>query len=399
MFKKAVFTLTLLLLVAAVVLVACAQPQSQGRGDDGLAGGQPTTIATDPPLTRPAGMLAFPTRAPEETPEPEATEEEAEPELGSEERPIQVLFVPSVEAGMITTGGEVMAQALSEATGLTFEVVVPTSYAATIEAMCAAPGDTMGFIPALGYVIANNRCGVEVAAAAVRRGLSWYATMYLVPADSTAASLADLEGAPWAFPDQGSTSGFLYPSSEFAAAGVTPGEQISAGGHPQAVLAVYNNEAGVGTAFFSPPIKPDDPDYRWEYGTSPEPWLEEGLDPAECFVDAEGALMCGEYRVLDARLTVVETAPDVMAKTRILALSAKIPNDTLSFGPEFPAELSAQIIDALIAFSQTDAWLESIGNEEFYGWSSLEPVDDTAYDPVRNLITQLGYTEEDILGG
>ena len=38
-------------------------------------------------------------------------------------------------------------QALKEATGLTFEVSVPTSYAATIEAMCAAPDQHDGLYP------------------------------------------------------------------------------------------------------------------------------------------------------------------------------------------------------------------------------------------------------------
>ncbi|MEZ4589981.1 MAG: PhnD/SsuA/transferrin family substrate-binding protein [Chloroflexota bacterium] len=98
--------------------------------------------------------------------------------LGSEERPIKVLFVPSVEVDQIISGGEVLANALTEATGLNFEVSVPTSYAATIEEMCASPDDTIGFIPAQGYVLANNRCGVTVGAAAVRFGLSWYAAQY-----------------------------------------------------------------------------------------------------------------------------------------------------------------------------------------------------------------------------
>jgi len=96
----------------------------------------------------------------------------AQGDLGSEANPIQVYFVPSVEAQVITTGGEVMAAALKEATGLNFEVYVPTSYAATVEAMCAAPDRSMGFIPAAGYVIASERCGVAVEAAAVRRGWS-----------------------------------------------------------------------------------------------------------------------------------------------------------------------------------------------------------------------------------
>ena len=59
-------------------------------------------------------------------------------ELGSPENPIQVFFVPSAESQTLISGGEVLAEALTEATGLSFEVSVPTSYAATIEAIPAA---------------------------------------------------------------------------------------------------------------------------------------------------------------------------------------------------------------------------------------------------------------------
>src|SRR5690606_25891314 len=67
--------------------------------------------------------------------EPAATEAAA-PEadgdaIGSEAHPIKVLFVPSVDANVIVSGGELMAEALKEATGLNFTVSVPTSYAAT----------------------------------------------------------------------------------------------------------------------------------------------------------------------------------------------------------------------------------------------------------------------------
>ena len=91
-------------------------------------------------------------------------------ELGTPERPIQVLFVPSVDTQVIVSGGEVMKEALEEATGLSFEVKVPTSYAATVEEMCAAPEETMGFIPGFGYVLASNLCGVDVAFKAIRFG-------------------------------------------------------------------------------------------------------------------------------------------------------------------------------------------------------------------------------------
>ncbi len=316
----------------------------------------------------------------------------AQDALGSEANPIQVYFVPSVEAGVITTGGEVMAAALKEATGLTFEVFVPTSYAATVEAMCAAPGNSMGFIPAAGYVIANNRCGVEVEAAAVRRGWPFYWTAYITRRDSGIRTFNDLAGKSWAYPDAGSTSGFIFPSVELGQAGIEPGERVETGSHNNVVTAVYNGEAEFGTTFFSPPALPNG---AWSVGDSPEPY---DLTVEESFINDEGNLMVGDARILDARANIRETAPDVIQQVKIIRLSAPIPNDTISFGPDFPVEVREQIIDALIAFSATEGWAASIGNEDFYGWTSISKVDPSLYDIVRGQFDILGLTEADVFG-
>ena len=106
----------------------------------------------------------------------------------------------------------------------------------------------------------------------------------------------------------------------------------------------------------------------------------------------------GDVQVLDARANIRETAPDVVQQVRILRLSAPIPNDTLSFGPDFPAELRTSILDALYAFAETEAWSQSIGSEDFYGWSGLAPIDDATYDVVRLQFQLLGLTEQDIFG-
>jgi phosphonate transport system substrate-binding protein len=316
----------------------------------------------------------------------------AQDDLGSESNPIQVYFVPSVEAATITTGGEIMAAALEAATGLNFEVSVPTSYAATVEAMCANPAGSMGFIPAAGYVLANERCGVDVAAAAVRNGWNVYWTEYIVRRDSDIYTFGDLAGRSWAYPDAGSTSGFIVPSVELQAAGIEPGDVVEAGGHNQVVQAVYSGEADFGTTFYSPPIVPGAP---WQVGDLAEPY---DLTVDESFVDDEG-LWVGDVRILDARANIRDTAPDVVDQVRILRLSEPIPNDTLSFGPEFPEDLRAQIMDALYAFAETEEWTQSIGNEDFYGWSSISPITDADYDPVRLRFVILGLTEEDIFGG
>lgn len=374
--KRLMFVLLSVFAVASVLLSACG----------GAA--QPTEAPAPAPTEAPAT----------EAPAPAPTEAPAEPAIGSPEHPIKVLFVPSVDANIITTGGEVMAKALNEATGLTFEVVVPTSYAATIEEMCASPADTMAFIPGLGYALASELCGVDVAFKAVRYGYPVYWAEYIVARDSKFQTLQDLEGATWGYGDQGSTSGYMVPTVELAALGVTPGEQKQTGGHNQTVTAVYNGEVDFGTVFYSVPLNPEGkPLFTYQdYLDGKITELSQYEVPEEvipnCAPDAEGKkLLCDGYRILDARANIRTEAPDVIQKVRILAVSQAIPNDTLSFGPEFPADVRAKIEEALVAFAQTDAWKESIGSNDFYGWSGIVPAEDSEYDMVRAMVKATGY--------
>ena len=374
--KRLVFTLLALIVAVSMMLSACGP------------------AATEAPVVTEAPATEAPTEVPTAT-EPPA------PAIGSPEHPIKVLFVPSVDANIIVTGGEVMATALAEATGLTFEVTVPTSYAATIEEMCASPADTMAFIPGLGYAIASQLCGVDVAFKAIRFGYPVYWAEYIVAADSEFQTLADLEGKTWGYGDQGSTSGYMVPTVELAAAGITPGEQVQTGGHNQTVTAVYNGEVDFGTVFYSVPLSPEGaPIFTYDdYLAGKITSLEQYEIPADaiqnCAPDAEGKkLLCDGYRILDARANIRTEAPDVAQKVRILAVSSAIPNDTMSFGPEFPADVRAQFEAALIAFAETEAWGASIGSADFYGWSGIAPATDAEYDMVRAMVEATGYKIE-----
>ena len=313
-------------------------------------------------------------------------------EVGTSDNPVQVLFVPSVSATAITSGGDIMAAALKEATGLEFEVVVPTSYAATIEAMCAARDTSMGFIPGLGYVLASELCGVDVSFAAVRFGLDVYYAQFIARRDSGIETIADLDGKTWAYPDPGSTSGYLAPLPMLEEAGITVAEEVTGLGHTGTVRAVYNGEADFGTTFFSPPLLAEG---TWEYGDAPD--IPDDLVP-ECAVTPEDRLFCGDIRVLDARAGLREEAPDIVQQVKIIDISVPIPNDTLSFGPDFPADLRTQIEEALVAFAETDAWEESIGNADFYDWSGLAPTNDAAYDPVRVMVEAADIDLENVGG-
>lgn len=370
--KRLLFPMLTLLVALSMALAACAPA---------------TPAPTEPP-------------APSEPPAPP---EAPASDVGTAEHPIKVLFVPSVDAQVITTGGEVMAKALNEATGLNYEVSVPTSYAATIEEMCASPTDTMGFIPGLGYALASQLCGVDVAFKAVRFGYPVYWTEFIVPSDSEAQSMADLAGKKWGYGDVGSTSGYMVPFVMLNDAGITPGEEVQTGGHNQTVTAVYNGEVDFGTTFYSVPLKPDGtPLFSYEeYVAGKITTLDQYEIPAEsipnCAPDAEGKkLLCDGYRILDARANIRAEAPDVAQKVRILEISPSIPNDTLSFGPDFPAELRGQIEKALVEFAKTDAWKESIGNNDFYGWTGILSATDDEYDIVRKMVEATGLTLEDL---
>jgi phosphonate transport system substrate-binding protein len=116
----------------------------------------------------------------------------------------------------------------------------------------------------------------------------------------------------------------------------------------------------------------------------------------ECGVNDEGKLYCGEYRVLDARAAISEEAPDVVQKVRILALSGEIPNDTMSFSPDFPDDLKETIKEAMIAYIASEACEETLCNERFYDWTGAGPIYDENFDGVRLLMEAQGITLESL---
>lgn len=359
-----------ILVIAAVLLSSC-QP---------AATPEPTAV---PPTEAPTAVP--PTPVP-----PTAV---PEPAIGSPEHPIKVLFVPSVDANVIVTGGKVMSDALNKATGFTFEVSVPTSYAATIEEMCASPKDTMAFIPALGYVLANQLCKVDVGFKAVRYGSAVYWAQVLVQRDSPYKTLKDLDGKKWGYTDPGSTSGYLVPLAMFKDAGIKPSESVETGGHPQSVKAVYNGEVDFSTSFYTPPAKPKG-QTAWKEGDAPD--VPDDVVKS-CKVSTDGkSLVCGDYTILDARANIRTEAPDVIQKVRILTISQGIPNDTLSFGPEFPAETRAKIETALTEFAKSEDFKTSIGSKDFYNWTGLAPAKDADYDFVRLMVDAAGITMESL---
>jgi phosphonate transport system substrate-binding protein len=315
--------------------------------------------------------------------------------IGTEAHPIKVMFVPSHDAESLLAGGDVLADVLHEATGYYFDVSVPSSYISTLEEMCASPYDTMGFIPGLGYTLANQMCGVEVVAKAERYGYPWYAAAFLVLRDSGYDSLEDLAGKKWASPGPASTSGFLYPTYQLNEAGVTPGETVFFGGdHPPALTALYNGEVDFATGYYSPAKIDGVTIADWVPGHPQTDVPEESV--ANCVLLEDGSnLDCDGFSPQDVRRAVRKTFPDILQKVKVLEVTPQITNDTMSFGPDFPEEQKQAIIDAMFAFAESDPDNFAVAFDP-YSWTNILPAVDADYDDIRDSVEATGFELEDL---
>lgn len=262
--------------------------------------------------------------------------------LGTPENPIKMAMVPSLDTKKLITSGKKLAELLKKETGLTFTVSVPTSYAAVVAAMGAGKVD-VGWLSPLPYVIAHDQYGVQVVLRTVRNKSDKYWSFIIARTDTGINSLDDLKGKRFAYGDPVSTSGCLYAKELIRSRGEDPEKFFShviyAGAHDKVVMAVYNKQ-----------------------------------------VDG-GAIYGGVAS--DAREKVVETIPDVMKKTKVIAKSAEIPNDTVSVRKGLPKAIVKKITDGLMRVAASDEG--RIAVMSLYGIDGFVPAKDSDYDSVREV--------------
>lgn len=275
----------------------------------------------------------------------------AEPELGTEENPIIWAVVPSGETERVVSGFEQVAALVQQETGLYIDPLVATEYAGVIEAMCSDPPKAqMGSLATFAYILASERGCAEAELVSVRFGSTSYNGQIFVRADSGINTIADLKGKTFCRPDPLSTSGWIIPSITLRANGVDPdtdlAEIVDAGSHDASVAGVYNGDCDAGSSF------------------------------------------------VDARTNIEEDYPDVMDVIKVIEVSADIPNDGVQYVPSFPREMRDQINNALLNIAQTDAGLEAL--DIAYQWGGLERVDDSFYDPFRQVLDAAGVSAEEL---
>lgn len=270
-------------------------------------------------------------------------------ELGTKKNPVKMYFVPSMEAGKIITSGNAIAEYLTEKTGYFFDVAVPTSYAAVIEAMGTNETD-IAWLATFAYILANEKYDAEVELMTVRKGLKKYKGQFVALTESEIKTIEDIEGKMIAYTDYASTSGYIYPSALLKKKNIKPGKEFKAGGHPQAILAVYQGTADIGCTYWSPDDENGEPQ--------------------------------------DARLAVKDTYPDVFEKVIIIGFTDWIPNDTVTFRKGFPAEMKEKIVNSLLEFAASEKGKETLN--KLFNISDLVKAKDSDYDIVRETLKTIG---------
>jgi len=312
--------------------------------------------------------------------------------LGTAARPITMLFVPSVKVDVIQEVGPKIAEALSKLTGLVIRPVIAPDYAAMIEAMITAKGDTFGIPTTDQYArITNANPGVHCRLAAVRFGYHFYfATIYALR-EKGYTSLRDLDGKVWAFASRRSTSGYVLPSGLFKAEGIVPIER-EAGTHVAAMIQILEGQADFCTGYGSPPLPPaaarpflDYIGWRWDYGMDPELWL---WDKATN--DLVAPPLLGECRDLRwAIATEVKVYGDIwtlVKKIGIVDTVGPIPNDSIAFAAGFPKDLEDKIVEAIEKHIRTPEGYALWSRPGFYEWTDVVRITDSYYDAYRRLV-------------
>jgi phosphonate transport system substrate-binding protein len=251
---------------------------------------------------------------------------------------LTMVFVPSRETDIVLFSGQQLGRLLSGALGIPVEAVVSTSFTAAIEAMCAGRAD-IGALNPFSYVLAHEKCNVEVAAISVRFGLPYYRAQISARADANIEKIEDFRGKRFAFVDPASTSGYLFPAAMLKKRGFDPdrffSQTVFAGSHPNVILAIYRGQVDGGSTFE------------------------------------------------DARTNVQAQFPDVMQKVKVVGFTDPIPNDTWSLSAKLSPELRARIKDRLLRVAKTPVGVEALRN--LYSIEGLTDRVELTSEQVRNL--------------
>ncbi len=378
-----------------VILVACNTPVQQlevTRTRLESVTTDVTRLVTSEVTATPAPAIVVVTRV--------VTATVAIPAPGSPERPLQLILAPTFDEPITTFRGEALAEALRLATDLVVELQTPSSHAAALDAVCAAPEQAVALLPAAAAVLAREQCGATELFVAERNSATWEAGMIVVRTFSPFGDMASLDGARWGLATTGSGPNYHYFRAFFEEMGLNPGEIVEFGSDSGAVLGLMAGEADFITASFQPPLLPRLA-RDWQYGVDdPEIWRQLGLPPYRHpvgFIIVLARPEDGGYRIRDARAAVFDVAPGVFDQTRVLTLGAPFAHELVVFGGDMALAPARRVSDFLLDYVHSEACQQSVCSGDFYNWSDLHPPDETALASFQFVRDQLNLTPAELL--
>ncbi|MGZ5133151.1 MAG: putative selenate ABC transporter substrate-binding protein [Caldimonas sp.] len=138
---------------------------------------------------------------------------------------------------------------LKKETGLEVLFIPVTDYAAVVEGLATNKLD-LAWLGGFTYVQARIRTGGGVVPIVQRAEDAKFTSRFIVPANSTAKTLADLKGKTFAFGSPSSTSGSLMPRYYLLQAGIDPERDFKSvafsGAHDATVAFVASGRAEAG---------------------------------------------------------------------------------------------------------------------------------------------------------
>ena len=309
-------------------------------------------------------------------------------------------FVPSAEQAELLDNIQPLMKVLSDGLGIEVEGFVTSDYSGLLVAMGSGQAD-IGAFNTLGYVNALNAFPkrLEAIAKVVRYGSgSYHGTFWttdtsvcksapvigafeningvqtlVTGTETTAPAVAALQ-VGWTFGDsglipdgdispgyaceadlsvmvgeevlfveEGSTSGYLYPSLQLKNLGIDYNNditQVFAGSHDGVIAGLYNGDAKFGVSYD------------------------------------------------DARRTLRKTNNDVGEKVIAIGITAEIPNDVVAVRSDLPDDMKAKIYQILSDYIQTDEGLAVM--DEIYGWTDIVPAVNSEFDVVKQAAEEFG---------
>ncbi|WP_281885072.1 phosphate/phosphite/phosphonate ABC transporter substrate-binding protein [Paenibacillus sp. YYML68] len=274
---------------------------------------------------------------------------------GFEPKELRVQFVPSQSAETLEAKAKPLEKLLSDKLGIPVKVSVSTNYNTVIEAMASKQVD-VGFLPPNAYVLAHDekkaadlllqaqRYGVDDKTGGETKDLvDFYKAMIIVKADSPIKTVADLKDKSIAWQGVTSSAGFVWPANFLKKNGVDPEKDVKGvevKGHDKGVLAVLNGQTDAAAIF------------------------------------------------QDARNTVKKDIPDVFEKTRVLAFTEPIPNDTIAVRNDMDAAWKEKIANAFIEIGKSEEGGKII--YEVYSHRGYVKSEDAKFNIVREYSKGVG---------